>query len=53
VDTYGDECLSHTKVSEWFKRVKDRGREMEDNPCLGQPCTSKIDANIEQARKID
>ncbi|KAJ8946562.1 hypothetical protein NQ318_008292 [Aromia moschata] len=47
-EVYGNECLSHIQVFEWFKRFKE-GREMtEDDPRSGQPLTSKTDENIEK-----
>ncbi|KAJ8946283.1 hypothetical protein NQ318_023134 [Aromia moschata] len=44
----GNECLSHTRVFEWLKRVKEGRETTEDDPCLGRPSTSKEDENIEE-----
>ena len=44
---YGDECLSHTQVSEWFKRFKEGREEIGNDQRPGRPSTSKTDANIE------
>jgi hypothetical protein len=48
VEAYCDECLSRTQVFEWFTRFKEGRGEIKDNPCPGQPCTSKTDANIDK-----
>ena len=50
-EVYGDDCLSHTQVFEWFKRFKE-GREDEDDPRPGRPSTSKTDDNIENVARI-
>jgi hypothetical protein len=48
MEVYGDECLSHTQVFEWFKIFKEGRGEIEDDPRPGRPCTSKAVANIEK-----
>jgi len=49
---YGDECLSHTQVFEWFKRFKDGREEIGDDQHTGHPGTSKTNANIEKVGEI-
>jgi hypothetical protein len=51
-EVYGDECLSHTQVVEWFKRYKEGKGEIEDDTHPGQPCTSQTDANNEKVGEI-
>jgi len=43
---YGDECLYHTQVFEWFKRFKEGWEEIGDDQCPSRPSTSKTDANV-------
>jgi len=49
---YGDECLSHTQVFEWFKRFKGGREEIGDEQRPGHPSTSKTDANIKKLVKL-
>ena len=49
---YGNECLSHTQVFEWFKRFKDGREEIGDDQCPGHPSTSKTEDNIEKIGEI-
>ena len=49
---YGDECLSHTQVFAWFKRLKEGREEIRDDQRPGCPSTSKTDANIEKVSEI-
>jgi len=49
---YGDECLSHTQVFEWFQRFKEGREEIGDDQCPGCPSISKTDANIEKICEI-
>ena len=49
---YGDDCLSHTQVFEWFKRFKGGREEIGDDQPPGRPSTSKTDANIEKVGEI-
>ncbi|KAJ8953560.1 hypothetical protein NQ318_002980 [Aromia moschata] len=46
-EVYGNECLSRTRVFEWFKRSKEGRETTEDDPRSGRPSTSKTDKNIE------
>jgi len=48
-EVYGSECLSHTQVSEWFKRFTEGRETTQDDPHPGRHSTSKTDDNI---RKI-
>ncbi|KAJ8951899.1 hypothetical protein NQ318_019877 [Aromia moschata] len=45
-EAYGDECLSRTRVFEWFKRFKEGRETTEDDPRPGRLSTSKTDENI-------
>ena len=49
---FGDECLSHSQVFEWFKRFKEGREEIGDDQLPGRPSTSKMDANIEKLVKL-
>ena len=44
---YGDECLSHTQVFNWFKRFKVGREELGDDQHPTCPSTSKTYSNIE------
>jgi hypothetical protein len=52
MEVYGDECLCHTQVFKWFKRLKEERGEIEDDVHPGQPCTSKTETNIEKVGEI-
>jgi len=49
---YGDECLSHTQVFEWFKGCKEGREEIGDYQHPSCPSTSKTEANIEKVGEI-
>ena len=49
---YGDECLSHTQVFEWFKRFKKGREEIGNDQLPSRSSTSKTDANIEKIGEI-
>ena len=49
---YGDECLSHTHLFEWFKRFKEGREDIGDNQRCGRPSTSKTDSDIEKVGEI-
>ena len=49
---YGDECLSHTEVFEWFQRFREGREEIGDDQRPGHPSISKTDANIEKVGGI-
>jgi hypothetical protein len=38
---YGDEALSRSSVSEWFKQFKDGREDLQDDPISGRPSTSQ------------
>ncbi|KAJ8946216.1 hypothetical protein NQ318_013027 [Aromia moschata] len=40
-EVYGNECLSHTQVFEWFKRFKEGRETTKDDPRPGRHSTSK------------
>ena len=42
-EVYGHDCLSRTRVFEWFKRFKEGREDIEDDPRLGRPSSSKTD----------
>ncbi|KAJ8947388.1 hypothetical protein NQ318_017751 [Aromia moschata] len=48
-EVYGNECLSHTQVFEWFKWFKEGRETTEDDPHPRRRSTSKTDEN----EKID
>lgn len=45
---YGDDCLSRTRVFEWFKRFQDGREDISDDLRTGRPCSVKTDENIER-----
>ncbi|KAJ8961260.1 hypothetical protein NQ318_008944 [Aromia moschata] len=47
-EVYGNECLSHIQVFEWFKRFREGSETTEDDPRPGRPSMSKADQNIEK-----
>ncbi|KAJ8958126.1 hypothetical protein NQ318_006059 [Aromia moschata] len=47
-EIYGNECLSHTQVFEWFKLFKEGRETTEDDSRPGQPSPSKTDEHIEK-----
>ncbi|KAG5331092.1 SETMR methyltransferase, partial [Acromyrmex heyeri] len=47
---YGNECLSRSKVFEWYARFKAGRESLADDPREGRPSTSTTDANIERVR---
>jgi hypothetical protein len=49
---YGDLCLPHTQVFEWFIRFKEGREEIGDDQRPGCPSTSKKDANIKKSVKL-
>jgi hypothetical protein len=51
-EVYGDECISRTQVFKLFKTFKEVKGEIEDDLHPGQPCSSKINANIEKVSDI-
>ncbi|KAJ8942659.1 hypothetical protein NQ318_013372 [Aromia moschata] len=51
-ELYGNECLSRTKVFEWFKRFKEGRETAEEDPRPGRPSMSKTNENIEKIGKL-
>jgi hypothetical protein len=51
-NVYGDQCTSHTRCYEWFKRFKDGQQSIHDEPRLGRPSTSCDDAHVAQVCEI-
>ena len=49
---YGDECLSHTRALEWFKRFKEGRERIGDDQRPGRPSTSKTEVIIEKVGEI-
>jgi len=49
---YGDECLSHTQVIDWFQRFREGREEIGDYRRPGRPSISRTDANIEKVGEI-
>jgi len=49
---YGDECLSHTQVFEWFKMFKEGREEIGNDQRYGRPSTPKTGTNIEKIGEI-
>lgn len=49
---YREECVSRTRVFEWYKRFKEGREDVEDDPRPGRPSTSKTDENIEKIGKV-
>jgi len=47
-DMYGDQCLSRTKVFEWFKKFKEGREYVGDDPKSGRPSTAKTEENVEK-----
>jgi len=48
-EVYGDQCLSHMQVFEWFKE----GREyVGDDPKSGRPSTAKTQETVEKVARI-
>ena len=47
---YGNECLSRSKVFEWYARFKAGRESLADDPREGCPSTSTTDGNIERVR---
>lgn len=45
---YSYEFLSHTQVFEWFKQLKEKWEEIEDDRRPGQPSTSTTGDNVEK-----
>ena len=51
-EVYGDQCLSHTQVFEWFKKFKEGRDYVGDDPKSGRPSTAKTQENVEKVARI-
>ena len=51
-EVYGDQCLSHTQVFEWFKKFKEGREYVGDDPKSGHPSTAKTQENVEKVARI-
>ena len=51
-EVYGDQCLSHTQVFEWFKKFKEGREYIGDDPNSGRPSTAKTQENVEKVARI-
>jgi transposase len=49
---YDNEALSHSSVFEWFKRFKDRRKDLQDDPRSGRPSTSRNADTIAKAHEM-
>ena len=49
---YGYDCLSRSKVFEWYNRFKNGRESLEDDARSGRPTTSLTDANVERIREL-
>ena len=51
-EVYGDQCLSHTQVFEWFKKFKEGREYVGDDPKSARPSTAKTQENVEKVARI-
>lgn len=49
---YGDNCLSRTRVFEWYKRFQDGRDALEDDPKSGRPKNKNRDELVEKVREM-
>jgi len=49
---YGDDCLSRTRVFEWYKRFQDDREALEDDPKVGRPKNKNRKELIEKVREM-
>jgi transposase len=49
---YGDEAVSRSNVSEWFRRFKDGREDLQYDPRSGRPSTSRNADTIANVRKM-
>ena len=47
-EVYGNECLSRSRVFEWFKRFQEGQEDVQDDSRPDRSSTSKTDGNIEK-----
>ena len=51
-EVYGDQCLSHTQVFEWFKKFMEGREDVGNDPKSGLPSTAKTQDNVEKVARI-
>ena len=49
---FGDEAMSVTQTSRWYKRLKEGRNSVEDKDCSWRTSTSKDEENIQKVRKV-
>jgi len=49
---YGEHAVSRAQVFSWHKAFLDGRESVEDEPCSGTPCTSKMDENVTKVRAV-
>ena len=50
---YGEQCMSCTRVFEWFKRFRDGRASTDNNSRSGRPATAVNDENIATVNKLN
>ena len=51
-EVYGEDVMSGTQIFEWHKRFEKGREEVEDDPKMGQPSTTRIDENITRVKHL-
>jgi len=49
---YGEHSLSRAQVFRWHKSFLEGREQVEDEPCVGRPSTSKTDNSVERVRSL-
>ena len=49
---YQEQTLSHSTVFLWHKRLKERREDVEDDPKVGRPSTSRNETNLKLVKKM-
>ena len=49
---FGDNCLSRSRIFEWYSRVKEGRTSIEDDPLSGRPTTSRTEELINSLRDL-
>ena len=52
-EIYGEDMLSKTQIFEWDKRFEKGCKEVEDDPKMGQPSTTRTDENITRVKQLE
>ena len=47
---YGEHFLPRAQVFRWHKSILEGREQVEDEPCVGRPSTSKMDDSVERVR---